>query len=84
MSVAEEYPDSGKPGRVAASSETRHELASRRESMKSGLGTGILILSPVFLSPFSLEITSGASRSRSVDGGGINDNDGGDDDEDKP
>jgi hypothetical protein len=51
--------------------------------MKSGLGTGILILSPVF--PFSLEVTSfGASDNRPVDGGGMNDDDDDDDDDDTP
>jgi hypothetical protein len=65
--VEEEYPDSRKRVRVpeygghsviAASFETRHELASRRESMKSGFGTGILILRPDFPFPFSLEVSS--------------------------
>ena len=46
---------------IASSSETRHELANRRESMKSGLGMGILIFSPVFPFPISPEVISEAS-----------------------
>ena len=79
----EESPDSRKRVRVgcgehsviAASSERRHELASRSESMKSGFGTGILILRPVFPFPFSLEVTSSDTRKRSEDGGEMNDDD---------
>lgn len=65
---------------IASSSETRHEPASRRESMKSGLGMGILILSPVFPLPLeAISESSDVSENRSVEGDGAN-NDGGDDD----
>ena len=92
--VGEEYPDDSEQwvrvlgnGRsaTASSSETRHEPASRRESMKSGLGMGILILSPVFPFPISPEVISEApdvSENRPVEGDGTNNDD--DDDDDIP
>jgi hypothetical protein len=89
--VEEEYPDDSEKwvrvpanghSAIASSSETRHEPASRRESMKSGLGMWILILSPVFPLPLALEAiseSSDVSENRSVGGDGAN-NDGDDDD----
>lgn len=69
------------PASASSSSSTRQESASRRESKKSGLGTGILILSPVFPFVSSLRIpssASGATRSPIVGCGGIIDDDGDD------
>jgi hypothetical protein len=87
--VEEEYPDDSEKwvrvpanghSAIASSSETRHEPASRRESMKSGLGMWILILSPVFPLPLeAISESSDVSENRSVGSDGAN-NDGDDDD----
>ena len=63
---------------IASSSKMRHELASHRESMKNGLGMGILSLSSIFPFPFSPEViseSSDISKNRPVEGGGANNDD---------